>query len=128
MPRLLLVGILVSSLAWAGATSPELPDYAGARPLCAEHVMGNGMEIHWQSYATADPPPKVVAFYEAALKRKGKADSSGGVEWRGASDPDAIVTVFATDKAGKYPSCAERPGPSDKTVLLFSKATRFGKP
>ncbi len=128
MRRLLLPTALVSTLVFATTTDSPFTSYAGARQLCSEHVMGSGMEIHWQSFASADPPAKVIAFFEAALKQKGKPDAGGhGVEWRSARNPDESFTVFATGEAASYPSCAQKPSPSEKTVLFYSTAFRFGK-
>jgi len=102
--------------------------YPQVRPLCDEHVSGNGMNISWRSYASLDTLDKVVKFYESDQKRAAMVDQKTGErKFVSASDADTILSVYspAAAVAAKVPTCAKgatREGES--ALILVFKATR----
>lgn len=101
--------------------------YPQARRLCQEHIMGhNGpkrMEIEWMSYATADAPEKVVAFYENDQKTKAKPDRRGGYDVDAAGNERDKMSIIPAGKAKHYPSCSTHAASHEKTVIIVSRAT-----
>jgi hypothetical protein len=94
--------------------------YPGARQLCAEHVTGDAMHLEWRSYATAAAPEEVVAFYRDAPGEKTR-DHPGALRLAAG---DLRLTIFPVAEASRYPSCAEAPAATERTVILVSKAIR----
>lgn len=111
------------TLAVAGGFA-DFPAYRGARLLCDEHVRGVDLEIHWRSFAVADEPAKVVAFYEKATKTKAQREERGGFTLRAPGNGDAVLTVLPLAAVEAYPHCAEAPRAGERAVLLVSTATR----
>src|SRR5215470_18111184 len=100
--------------------------YKGARRLCQEHVTGSSMEIAWQSYATADAVPQVVAFYEKDQGRKAEGGTAGEFTLHAASRPDDIIAIYPAEKIDAYPGCNEKPNKGERTVIVV--ATGVAKP
>jgi hypothetical protein len=109
---------------WFGAFAT----YPQVRPLCDEHVSGNGMHITWRSYATRDSLDQVVKFYEGDQKRAATVDDNTGErKFVAASDPDTVLSVYSPAAAvtAKVPTCgkgATKDG--DRALILVSEATR----
>ena len=93
---------------------------AGAEPLCNEHVMGNGMEIHWRSYGSKEARGALEPPYH-----KGAGQCAYGLVFEPPlftiSDHGAMrLEMFeATDKS--YPTCSVSPKPEHKTVIVISE-------
>ena len=99
---------------WLGAFAP----YPGARHLCTEHISGGKMHIEWSSYATADAPAEVVAFYKKRAQSYHQDPGPGDPTF--AVDGDRKLSVSKV--SGDYPKCAEGPTGSEKTVIVVSQA------
>lgn len=78
------------------------------------------MHIEWSSYATVDAPGSVVAFYRdrATTFHEEKVDGDATF----AADADRKLTVSAAD--GTYPRCAKAPTPTERAVIVVSRAIR----
>jgi hypothetical protein len=109
---------------WYGAFAA----YPQVRPLCDEHVSGNGMHITWRSYATRDSLDKVVKFYEGDQKRAATVDDKTGErKFVAASDPDTVLSVYspAAALAAKVPTCEKGAAKEGESALiLVFKATK----
>jgi len=97
--------------------------YPEARKLCQEHVAGTTMHITWASYATRDELARVVAFYEKDQGKKAETGPQGELTIHAPARDRDVITVFPVEKAGDFPSCAEKPGRGERTVILVSSAT-----
>jgi hypothetical protein len=107
-------------LFWLGA-----PDYPAARKLCSEEVVGNGMRISFSTYAVADEPARVVAFYEKQLGAKARPEAAGSWDFDLPADPkNAKMSIYPAARAGDFPHCQQAPAARDKTVILVSRALR----
>lgn len=93
--------------------------YPRARQLCSEHVTGNTMHIEWQSYASADTPAQVKAFYTQRMADK-VTESGGTFTVRATADLLMTVHAAGTD----HPTCAEAPKKTEQTVIVVSLAIR----
>lgn len=91
--------------------------YPGARRLCSQHVTANVMHIVWTAYATSDDLAKVMAFYAGA---PGAEKTDRGLTVRGPKG--ALLTVHDASAKG-YPTCSEKPGSGDRTVLIVAQST-----
>jgi len=124
--RRVLPLLFLATVASAGERLPRpwlgFPAYPGAKQLCGpEHVMGNSMEIHWESHTTGDAIAKVVAFYEKDRGAKAKKDGVS-FEIRDKANDDLVLSIHPADD--KYPTCSKKPGAGDKTVIVVSIAFR----
>lgn len=88
-------------------------------------MYGNTMEIHWRTWASADPVEKVVAFYEKARGEKPTRDHAGGWQWKDPKQPDHLFTIYRADQKG-VPSCETKPKDGERTILMDSIAHRRG--
>jgi hypothetical protein len=95
----------------------------GADPLCDEHVLGNGAEIHWRSFATREPRLELNRRY---LERS-RGCGLGIVTTPPSFDlRDGDRRHFETYAAGErgYPQCASKPTVAHQTVIVISEITR----
>ena len=90
----------------------------GARQLCSEHVTGTTAHITWTSFAVRQTVPQVRAFYEG-LGLRFTVGGEGSVTH--APDPDHRLEVFRA--SGTYPSCEERPLPTERAVIVRSRCS-----
>lgn len=99
--------------------------YPGARMLCHEHVRGAGprpMEIEWYLFAVADPQGKVATHYERETSRHAVPESGrAGVGLTSARNPRDSMSIFPSEKASGYPSCASKARPGERTLILVSR-------
>jgi hypothetical protein len=94
--------------------------YPGARRLCAQHVTGNVMHIHWTAYATPDPCPAVIAFYVQRYPGTPMGDTLTISARAGAR-----LSVHAAGSSG-YPTLEVGPDAADQTVIIVSRAVGPG--
>src|SRR5262249_43502296 len=114
------LGVFMEIIRWFSFAS-----YPHARLLCNEHVTGNSMHILWQSYATEDDVEKVAKFYERDQKANLTVDARTGARTMHAPDKDDdVISIIKAADSKKLPSCAERPTPTEQTVILVSRAVR----
>lgn len=98
---------------------------AGAEPLCNEHVMGNGMEIHWRSYGSKEARGALEPPYQS-----GAGQCKYGLVFKPplfsvSDNADNRLEMFeASDKS--YPTCSVSPKPEHKTVIVISE--KHGRP
>jgi len=91
---------------------------AGAVQLCDEHVLGDGAEIHWTSWAVnASRTETFHVYQQRAGECSGSSTSSPPL--LSVSRGDARLSVHDANERG-YPSCAARPGPDRPTVVVIS--------
>ena len=84
--------------------------YPGARELCSQSVVGNGMNIDWTAYATPDEPRLVMSFYARVFPDAKVSDGHMVVD----GGEDRLLDVQPV--AGSYPHCGTDPAPGDRTV------------
>jgi hypothetical protein len=94
---------------------------SGATQLCNENVMGNGAEIHWQSYATGEARAGVNDRYRA-LATHCKLTLAAPPDF-GFSRGDTRLSTFEASQPG-YPTCANKPSSSQNTVVVISTMTK----
>jgi hypothetical protein len=94
--------------------------YPDVRELCNQHITGNTMHIVWQSYASKDPPAKVMAFYKEKHPEIVESQSDTEMKLRGPSDK--LLSVYAVP--GKFPTCDVAPAADEKTIIVVSQAMR----
>ncbi|MBS2019260.1 MAG: hypothetical protein JST00_40730 [Deltaproteobacteria bacterium] len=92
---------------------------SGAEPLCDEHVMGSGMEIHWRSYASKEPQAALEARYRASAGRCGYALVTKPPQLS-VSHGSMRLEVFDAGAKG-YPSCSASPKSDHVTVIVISE-------
>jgi hypothetical protein len=106
----------VSTPTCAGLFAPP----PGAQPLCDEHVMGNGAEIHWRSFGVAEPRAAVAERLRALLVSCPAASLVQEAPRFAIALGNARLETFeASDPS--YPTCAMSPRPSTPTVVLVSE-------
>jgi hypothetical protein len=88
-----------------------------ARQLCSEHVTGTTMHITWTSYALRETVDEARAFFT----RRGVPFVMTEGMWLYSPPPRDRMSLHAAD--GSYPSCANRPNSSEKSVLIRSRST-----
>ncbi len=95
----------------------------GADPLCDEHVVANGAEIHWRSFATKEA--------RAAVNQRARERSVGCGFGLVAKPPlfdvaDGARRHFETYEAsaGGFPRCEQQPTSAHQTVIVISELTR----
>lgn len=76
------------------------------------------MHITWTSFAVRETVPQVRAFYEGMGLR---FTASDGGSFTYAPNPRSRLMFFPAN--GSYPSCAERPLPTEQTVIVRSRST-----
>jgi hypothetical protein len=97
--------------------------YPGARPLCNEHVSGSdnsggSMHITWRSFAVREDPAEVALYYRS---RHPEMVEKGESELTLRTSNQRVLSVHAAE--ARYPSCDEKPGPAEPTVIIVSQAT-----
>jgi hypothetical protein len=119
------------SASTSASTSAGLDDCEGifAAPantvaLCDEHVLGNGAEIHWRSYASTESRAAVNARYRVASANCPYELTFKPPAFGIASGGRRLATYEAAEP--EYPKCARTPGAAHKTVILVSE--KFDRP
>jgi hypothetical protein len=92
--------------------------------LCDEHVVANGTEVHWRSYATTEPRAAVNARYRVATATCPYSLTFRGPIFSIAHERRRLQTYDAA--SAEPPSCAKKPDRTDKTVILVSES--FDRP
>lgn len=107
------------------ATSLEnIPQYPGSTRLCDEHVAGEKMHIQWKSFASGDSVAVVAEFFEKKLGAASAQAEHGSQKIVSPENSLVTITIYPKQGEGHFPSCARKPGPSAKTVILISQAVR----
>jgi hypothetical protein len=110
-----------------GAAGPapwpaDFAPYPGARRLCSQVTTAGALRVRWTSYAVADDPDAVAAFY-ARAHGGDPAARPFVVRGRGRTTL-AVHAAAATD----YPRCAHAPAPGERALILVTTAaSRFAK-
>lgn len=122
-----VVGLSMSAAAsdHAGSRWFSFAEYPQARLLCHEHVLGHGggkrMEIEWQSFAVADAPEKVVAFYEKDQKTRAEKQEHDSYHLTSSTAPRDKMSIFPPSQAGHHPKCDKKAKGNERTVILISR-------
>ncbi|HEY8073716.1 MAG TPA: hypothetical protein VIF62_06400 [Labilithrix sp.] len=98
------------------------PVASGAEKLCDEHVAAQDSEIAWTSYGLGEAAPNVVARYREAAARCGVATQEAPFTVAKGDERLSVHDSTSTD----YPSCAKKPSPAQKSVLVLSRRTLRG--
>ena len=97
--------------------------YPGARELCDQYVVGSSahrrVEIHWRSFASRDAFADVAAFYVKREPKNAERKSDSLEVHHGANQ---ILTV-STASNKELPSCATKPKPTERSVIVVSAKT-----
>lgn len=91
---------------------------AGATKLCDEHVMGEGAEINWTSWAVATSRWDTFTVYQTRARECG-ASTVSKPPILSISKDETRLSVHDKDEPG-YPSCASKPGAGDRSVVVIS--------
>jgi len=107
---------------WLGFTP-----YPGARQLCNEFTRGFGgdhkeVEIHWVSFASRDANQQAIAFYSKT--ENGVVERKEGSLTLRRGDPVQDVLSIHAASSTDYPSCTNRPGTDERTIIEVSHVTR----
>ncbi|MDL1872532.1 hypothetical protein FBR05_10025 [Deltaproteobacteria bacterium PRO3] len=102
----------------------NIPQYPGSTRLCNEHVSGEKMHIQWKSFASGDSVATVTEFFEKRLGAQAVGGEHASRKITPPGNADLILTIYPKQSEGKFPSCAQKPDPSAKTVILISQAIR----
>ncbi|HEY6248434.1 MAG TPA: hypothetical protein VI685_00655 [Candidatus Angelobacter sp.] len=98
--------------------------YPGTRELCTQFVLGTRREeLHWRSFATTDAPDRVAAFYR---KKEPGSEIKGGASITLRHGEDTTLEVYPAS-AGGYPTCDQKPGPQDKSVIVATNLVSRGR-
>lgn len=100
----------------------NIPQYPGATRLCDEHVAGEKMHIQWKSFASGDSVAVVAEFFEKKLGTQAVGGEHASRKIAPPGNAGLILTIYPKQSEEKFPSCAQKPGPSAKTILLISQA------
>lgn len=90
----------------------------GAKPLCSEHVLGEGAEIAWQSYAFKGTPRGVFDSYRKVAEECGASAVTKPPQLSYAKGDRRLSVHAAKDN---YPTCATKAGPGDDVVVIVSQ-------
>jgi hypothetical protein len=121
--RSLLIVIAVCGVAFAAEEIVGgFAAYPKARLLCDEHVLGNTMEIHWQTYAVKDDVKKVAKFYEKKTGKKGTKNGTGDLSWWNGAEN--VLAIYPAAKSDAYPKCSVATKKGERTVIAVSSAIR----
>ena len=92
---------------------------AGAVKLCDEHVLGDGAEIHWTSWAVKASRMDAFRRYE---KHAGEcnASSTSKPPLLTVSKSGARLSIHDANESG-YPSCGMKPDADHPTVIVISE-------
>ncbi len=108
----------------AALSFENIPQYPGSTRLCDEHVAGEKMHIQWKSFASGDSVAAVTEFFE---KKLGAASAQEAHASRKIVPPEnslVTITIYPRQSEGHFPSCAQKPDPAAKSVILISQAVR----
>lgn len=91
----------------------------GATKLCDEHVLTEGSEIHWQSYAHADDRYALWPSYQERARKCGAGTISKPPMLEVVKDDRRLELFDAA--GGGFPTCTVAPAADRKTVVLVSE-------
>ena len=91
----------------------------GATRLCEENVLGQGAEIHWSSWAVTTSRWDTFTLYQERAKGCPDVSSVSKPPLLAVSQNDTRVSIHDVTETG-YPSCATKPGPDAKSVVVIS--------
>jgi hypothetical protein len=91
---------------------------AGATKLCDEHVMGQGAEIHWSSWAVTTTRWDTFMAYQRPASGCG-ASTVSKPPLLAVSKDDIRLSIHDVSETS-YPTCTTRPGPEANTVIVIS--------
>lgn len=111
-----LVGFPSTARPVVAPPAQRLP--AGARQLCSQHVSGTTMHITWTSFAVRETVAQARAFYEA-MGLRFTAGNDGSATFA----PNAQFRLMIYPANGSYPSCEQRPLPTEHAVIVRSNST-----
>jgi hypothetical protein len=89
------------------------------KELCNEHVMGNGAEIHWRSYAYSEDRYALWGPYHRRASKCG-ASFTFKPPLLEVSKQGMRLELFDANGGG-YPTCSVKPSPEHKTVVVVSE-------
>jgi hypothetical protein len=110
-----------------GAAGPapwpaEFAPYPGARRLCSQVTPAGALRVRWTTYAVADAPATVAAFY---ARTHGGDPAARPFVVRGRGRTTLAVHDAA---ASDYPRCTPAPTASERAIILATTAaSRFAK-
>lgn len=108
----------------AALSFENIPQYPGATRLCDEHVSGERMHIQWKSFASGDSVAAVTEFFEKKFVAQSVGGEHGSRKIVAPENFLLTITIYPKQSEGNFPSCARKPDPSAKTVILISQAVR----